>query len=145
MILTVILDGISKTASVLSDLVKVSTIPCHDRGFFNVVLILQSCSDCRHILPGSSCDAIATSDCAYHVGNMKVEEDLNMQVVEEELNGKTERGVVSEEEEWIGISDEEGIHSEEEVKKEDVDINDVEDVGIKEEVSLEGAVYCVKK
>ena len=140
MILTVILDGISKTAVVLSDLMKVCTNPCHDRGYFNAVFVLQSCSDPLHILPGSSCDANATSDCAYHVGNMKVEEDLNMQVVEEELNIKTEKGVGSVEEEWIGIKDEEVIYSEEEVKEEDVDIKNVEDVGIKEEVSLEGAV-----
>ena len=140
MILTVILDGISKTAVVLSDLMKVCTNPCHDRGYFNAVCVLQSCSDPLHILPGSSCDANATSDCEYHVGNMKVEEDLNMQVVEEELNIKTEKGVGSAEEEWIGIKDEEVIYSEDEVKEEDVDINNVEDVGIKEEVSFEGAV-----
>ena len=112
----------------------------HDRVYFNVVFVLQSCSNPRRILPSSSCDATAKSDCAYHVGNMKAEEDLNMQVVEEELNVKTEKGVGSEEEEWIGINDEESVHSEEEVKEEDVDINDVEDVGIKGEVSLEGTV-----
>ena len=140
MILTVILDGIYKAATVLSDLLKVCTIRCHDRGYFNVVLVLQSCSDSRHILPGSSCDANATSDCAYHVGNMKVEEDLNMQLLEEELILKTEKGVGSEEEEWIGIKDEGGIYSEEEVKEEDIDIKEEDDVGIKEEVSLEGTV-----
>ena len=131
MILTVILDGISKTAVVLSDLMKVCTNPCHDRGYFNAVFVLQSCSDPLHILPGSSCDANATSDCAYHVGNMKVEEDLNRQVEEEEeeVNVKTEKGIDSEEEE--------GIYSEEEVEEEDIDIKEEEDAGIKEEVSLE--------
>jgi len=38
MILTVILEGISKAATVLSVLMKVCTIPCQDRGYFNVVL-----------------------------------------------------------------------------------------------------------
>jgi hypothetical protein len=76
---------------------------------------------------------------------MKVEEDLNMQLLEEELILKTEKGVGSEEEEWIGINDEESVHSEEEVKEEDVHIKDVEDIGIKEEVSLEGTVIYVKK
>ena len=81
MILTVILEGISKAATVLSALMKVCTIPCHDRGYINVVLVLQSCSNSLHILPGSSSETNAmSSDCAYHVGNMKVEVDLDMQV-----------------------------------------------------------------
>ena len=107
---------------------------------FNVVLFLQSCSNSLHILPRSSSDANATSDCAYHVANMKVEGDLDMEVEEVEKIVKTEEGVGSEEEEWIGINDEEGIYGEGELKEEDVVINDVEDVGIKEEVSLEGRV-----
>jgi len=61
MILTVILEGISKAATVLSVLVKVYTIPCHDRGHINVMLVLQSCSDSLHILPSSSSDTYATS------------------------------------------------------------------------------------
>ena len=43
MILTVVLEGISKVAAVLSVLMKVFTIPCHDRGYINVVLVLQIC------------------------------------------------------------------------------------------------------
>jgi hypothetical protein len=106
MILTVILEGISKAATVLSVLMKVCTIPCHDRGYINVVLVLQSCSDSLHILPGSSSDTnAALSDCAYHVGNVKVEEDLDMEV-EEEVNVKTEKVIHSEEEECIGIKEE---------------------------------------
>ena len=105
------------------------------------MFVLQSCTDSLHILPGSSSDTNATSsDCAYHVGNMKVEGDLDMQWEEEEVNVKTEKGVGSEEEECRGIKDEEGIYSEEEVKEEDIDIKEEEDVGIKEEVSLEGTV-----
>ena len=99
-------------------------------GHINVVLILQSCSDSLHILPSSSSDTnAASSDCAYHFGNMKVEEDFEMQGVEGEANVKTEKGVGSEEEECIDIKDEEGVYSEEE---------EDEDIDIKEEVSLEG-------
>jgi len=68
-----------------------------------------------------------TSDCAYHIGNTKVEEDLVWQREEEGVNVKAEKGIGSEEEECIVIKDEEGIYSEEEEE---------ENVGIKEEVSL---------
>ena len=140
MILTVIMEGISKAATVLSVLMEVCTIPCHDRGYINIMLVLQSCSDPLHIVPGASSDTNAvSSDCAYHVGNMKVEVDLDMQVDEEEVNVKTEKGIDSDEEEGVGIKEEEGICSEEEVK-EDIDIKEEEDVGLKEEVSLEGTV-----
>ena len=110
MILTVIMEGISKAAAVLSVFIKVYTIPYHDKCYFNVVLVLQSCSDSLPILAGSSSGTNATScDCAYHVGNVKVEEDLDMQVVEEEeeeVNVKTEKCIGSEEEECIGIKEE---------------------------------------
>ena len=131
---------------------KVYTIPHHDRGYLYVVLVLQSCSNSLHILPSTSSDTYAaSSDCAYHIGNMEVEEDMDMQVEEEEVNVKTEKGVSSEEEECIGIKDEEGIYSgEEEEEEEDVDtkeeeveyivVKEEEDMGIKEEVSLEGTV-----
>ena len=132
MILTVILEGISKAATVLSFLMKVYTIPCHDRCYINFMLILQSFSDSLHILPSPSCDTnAASSGCAYHVDNMKVDEDVDMQGVEGEVNVKTEKGIVSEEEECIGIKVEEGICSEEEEE---------EVIHIKEEVSLQGTV-----
>ena len=139
--MTIILEGISKAAALLSVLMKVCTIPCHDRGYFNVVLVLQSCSDPLHIVPGASSETNAvSSDCAYHVGNVKGDVDLDVQVEEEEVNVKTEKGIDSEEEEGVGIKDEEGIRSEEEVKEEDIDIKEEDDVGLKEEVSLEGTV-----
>jgi hypothetical protein len=101
-------------------------------GYINVMLILQSCTDPLHIPPGSSSETNATSsDCAYHVGNVKGEEDLDVQE-EEKVNVKTEKGVGSEEEECIDIKDEEGMYSEEEEEEEDVDT--------KEEVSLERTV-----
>ena len=140
MILTVIMEGISKAATVVSVLMKVYTIPCHDRGYFDVVLVLQSCSDPLHILPCSSSETYVTSsDCAYHVGDMKVEEDLDIQE-EEEVNVKTEKGIGSEEEECIGIEHEKGIYSEEEVEEEDIDTKQKEDIGMKEKVSLEDTV-----
>ena len=85
MILTVIMEGISKAATVLLVLMEVCIIPYHDRGYLYVVLVLQSCSNSLHILRGSSSETnAALSDCASHVGNMKVEGDLDMQVEEEE-------------------------------------------------------------
>jgi len=110
-------------------------------GYINVMLVLQSCTDPLHIPPGSSSDTFGTlSDCAYHVGNMKVEKDLNMQEEEGEWNVKTKKDIASEEEVCIGIEDEEGMYCEEEEKKEVVDTKEVEDVDIKEEVSLEDTV-----
>jgi len=107
-------------------------------GYINIMLVLQSCTDPLHIPPGSSSDTYGTSsDCAYHVGNIKVEEDLDMREVEGEVNVKTEKGRGSEEEECIGIEDEGGICSEEEEEEEkDIDTKEEEDVDIKEEVSL---------
>ena len=120
---------------------KVCTIPCHDRGHINVMLVLQSCSDPLHILPSSSTDTnAASSDCAYHIGNMKkVEEDVDMQGEEGEVNVKTEEGIAGVEEECIAIKDEEVVYSEEE-EEEIIHINEEEDVGIKEVVSLKGTV-----
>jgi len=69
---------------------------------------------------------------------VKVEEDLDLQV--EEVNVKTEKDIASEEEECIGIKDEKGTNSEEEEEVEDIHIKLEEDVGIKEEVSLQGTV-----
>jgi len=102
-------------------------------GCINVMLVLQSCTDPLHISPGSSSDTYGTSsDCAYHVGNMKVEEDLDMQEMVE-VNVKTEKDIGGEEEECIGIEDEGGMYSGEEWEEE-------EDVDVKEEVSLVGTV-----
>ena len=132
MILTVIMEGISKAGTLLLVLMKVYTIPFHEIDYIVVTLVLQSCSESLHNPPGLSSDTYATtSDCGYHVGNMKVEEDLDMQREEEEVNVKAEKVIGSEEEECIGIKDEEGIYSEEEEE---------ENVGVKEEVSLEDTV-----
>ena len=100
-------------------------------GYINVMLVSQSCSDSLHILTGSSSETNATSsDCAFHVGNLKVDEDLDMREEEVEVNVKTEKDLGSEEEECIGTKHEEGMYSEEEE----------EDVDIEEEVSLEDRI-----
>ena len=105
-------------------------------GYINVMLVLQSCTVPLHIPLSSSSDTYGTSsDCAYHGGNMKVEEDLDMQEEEGEVNVKTETGRGSEEVEYIDIK-EEVIYSEE-VEEKDIDTKEEEDVDVKEEVSLE--------
>jgi len=137
MILTVIMEGISKASTVLSALMKGYNIPCHDRSDVNIMMVLQICTDPLHIMPSSSSDTYAAlSDCVYHVLYMKAE-DFEMQGEEGEVNVKTEKGIGSEEEDSIGIKDEEGINSEEE---EDIDGKGEEDIGIREEVSLQGTV-----
>ena len=95
--LTVVLEGISKAPAVLSVLMKVCTIPCHDRGYCNVVLVLQSCSDPLHILPGSSSDTNATSDVVCNLSNTEVEQDVD--VIEElfiSINEEVDRGIKQE-------------------------------------------------
>ena len=102
-------------------------------GYINVMLVLQCCTDPLHISLSSSNDTYGTSsDCAYH-GNMKVEEDLDRQQEEGEVNVKTEKGRGSEEEECIGVEDEEGICSEKEEVEKNIDIKEEEDVAIKGE------------
>jgi hypothetical protein len=85
--------NIQSSCSVISfdESVYHSLIPCHDRGYINVMLVLQSSTDPLHIPPGPSSDTYGTSShCAYYFGNVKVEEDLDMQEVEE-VNVKTEK------------------------------------------------------
>jgi hypothetical protein len=57
------------------------TIPCHNTGHINVVLVLQSCTDSLQVLPGSSSEMFPTSsDGTCDVSNTAVQQD----VVEEE-------------------------------------------------------------
>ena len=132
MILTVIMERICKTATLLSVFMKVYTIPCYDTGHINVMLVLQSCTDSLHILPGSSSETFPTpSDGTCDVSNVKVEVDLNMQgEEEEEVNVKTE------EEECIDIKHEVAIYYKEEKEdEENIDTTEDEDIDVKEEVS----------
>jgi len=96
--LTVILEGISKAAAVLSVLMKVCSIPCHDKSYINVMLVLQSNSDPLHILPGSSSETNATSDGVCNFSNTEVEEDVD--VIEEifiSVNEEVDRSIKQEE------------------------------------------------
>ena len=91
------MQGISKATAKLSVLMKVCTIPCYDRGYCNVVLLLQSCTDPLHILPGASSDTNATSDVVCNFSNIEVEEDVD--VIEEifiSINEEVDRGIKQE-------------------------------------------------
>jgi hypothetical protein len=105
------------------------------------IFSVSSCRDPLHIPPGSSSDTHATSFvCPYHIGNVKDEEDLDMQDEEGEVNVKREKGIDSEEEECRAIKNE-GMYSEEEGKEEDVDTKEEEeDVDIKEYSDIPDAV-----
>ena len=126
------MEGISKITTVLSVLMKVYTIPCHIRGHVNVMLVLQSCTDSLQVMAGSFTEAFPTScDVTCDIGNIKIEEDLDMQE-EEEVNVKTE------EEECIDIKHEDGIYTEEEkAEEEGIDTKEGKDVDVKEEVRCE--------
>jgi hypothetical protein len=88
-----------KAAVVLSALMKVYSIPCHDRGHINVMLVLQSCTDPLYIPPGSSSETYATSsDGACNFSNIEVEEDIDI---------KEEVFIAVNEEVDIGIKQEE--------------------------------------
>ena len=141
---------------------KVYTIPCYDRGHINVMLVLQSCTDPLRVMAGSSSETFpSSSDGTCDVGNIKVEEDLDIKGEEEmnmpdfeedtympnfeEVNVKTEKVIFSDEEECIDIKDEVGLYTEEEEEEEDIDTKEEEDVNIKEEVSLKHTVYRGKE
>jgi hypothetical protein len=75
--LTVKMEGILKEAAVLSFFMKEYTIPCHDRGHINVMVVLQSCTDSLQFLPSSSSETFPTSsDGTLDVSNTEVEEDI---------------------------------------------------------------------
>jgi hypothetical protein len=81
MILKVEMERIFKTATV-SVLMKVCSIPYHDRGHINVMLVLQSCTVSLQVLPGSSNEMFPTSsDGTNDVSSIEVEENV---VVREE-------------------------------------------------------------
>jgi hypothetical protein len=88
-----------KAAAVLSALMKMYRIPCHDRGHINVMLVSQSCTDSLQVVPGSSVETfLSSSDGTCDVGNIKVEEGLD--VIEESF-------IAINKEEDIGIKQEE--------------------------------------
>jgi len=70
MILSVKMEGIFKAATLY-------TIPCQHTGHINVMLVLQSCTDSLHILPGSSSETFPTqSDGTFDVNNTAVQQDV---------------------------------------------------------------------
>jgi hypothetical protein len=112
---------------------KVYIILCHERGHINVTVVLQSCTDSLHVLPGSSCDTFPTSsDGTYDVSNLKVEEDID---IKEEEDVKAEKGISNEKEECLDIKHQEGIRSEEEEEEMEAVDTKEDDVDVKEEVS----------
>ena len=100
----------------------------------NVMLVVQSCTDSLTVMADSSTETLPTSsDGTLDNGNIKVEEDLDMQEEEEEMNVKTEKVIGSEEEECKNIKDDGGLYVEEEMV--DIDTKEEEDIDIKEEVN----------
>jgi hypothetical protein len=82
------------------------------------MLVLQSCTDSLHILPGSSGETIPTSsDGTCDGGSIKLEEDIDIKE-EAEVNVITDSAIGSEEEECICIIGEDGIYREEENEEE---------------------------
>ena len=86
-----------KAAAVLSALMTVCAVPCHDRGHINVMLVLQSCTDALHIPPVSEKYA-APSDGSWNSSNIEVEDDDD--VIEEAfiaINKEGDVGIKQEE------------------------------------------------
>jgi hypothetical protein len=84
---------IFKEAEVISALMKVYSIPFHDRGHINVMLWLQSCTDSLQVLAGPSSEWFpASSDGACNFSNTGVEEDIS--IIEESFIAFYEEGPV---------------------------------------------------
>jgi len=77
--LAVIVLKMYKEAAVISAVMKVYSIPCHDKGHINIMLVLQSCTDSLHILPGLSSEIFPTSSVgACNFSSAEVEEDVDV-------------------------------------------------------------------
>jgi len=98
-ILTVIMEQICKTTTLLSVLMIVYTIPCHNTGHINVMLVLQSCTDSLQVLPGLSSEMFRTpSHGTCDVSNTAVQQDVG--VIEEgsiAVNEEVPTGIKQEE------------------------------------------------
>jgi len=85
-----------KEAALLSALMKMYTIPCHDRVHRNGMLVLQSCADSLQVQPGSSRETFPTSsDGACNFSNTGFGEDVDLKevgfiAIKEELDIKSE-------------------------------------------------------
>jgi hypothetical protein len=71
------------------------------------VVVFQSCTDSLHDLPSTSSETFRTSsDCTYDLGNIEVDEDVD--VIEESVtavNREADRGVKQEVLEYIHFPD----------------------------------------
>ena len=68
-----------KAATVVSILMKVYSIPCHERGQICIVVVLQSCTDSLRVLPTSSSETFPSpSDGTYDIVNINAEEDVDV-------------------------------------------------------------------
>jgi hypothetical protein len=97
--LTVKMLNMYKAATVLSALMNIYIVPCHDRGHINIMLVLQSNTDSLHVLPGPSSESQATSsDGVCNFSNIEVEKDVD--VIEEgsiAINEEVDIGIKQEE------------------------------------------------
>jgi len=78
--LTVIMLRLYKAAAVLSALMKVYAVPCHDRGHINIMLVLQICTYPLQI-PTVSEKYATSSDGSCNSSSIEVEDDVD--VIEE--------------------------------------------------------------
>jgi hypothetical protein len=79
---TVVVLKMYKEAAVISVLIKMYNIHCHNRGHINVMLVLQSCTDTVEVLSGSSSEYFPTSsDGVCNFINIKSEEDVDVKEV----------------------------------------------------------------
>ena len=74
--LTVMVLKMYKAAAVLSALMKMYAIPCHNRDHINVMLVLQSSTDSLHIPQGLSKSRATSSGGACNLSNVEVEEHI---------------------------------------------------------------------
>jgi len=67
-------------------------------GHINVMLVLQSCTDPLHILPGLSSQTSATTDGVCNFSNMEDKEDVNeIEEIFLSINEEVDRGLKEEE------------------------------------------------
>jgi hypothetical protein len=88
-----------KAGAVLSAVMKVFTIPCHDSGHINIMLVLQSCTGSLRVLPRLSSGTVpSSSDGTGDIGNTKVEEDVDvLELCFIAINKEVDRGIKQEE------------------------------------------------
>ena len=124
-----------KAAAVLSGLIKVCTVPFHDKSSLQCYVGFTELHRFSASTAGFIFETFPTSsDGTYNIGNMNCDIDIKE---EEVVKVKTEKVISSEEEKCIDIKDEEDLHGEEEEEeKEDMDIQEEEDIKIKEEVRM---------